>query len=284
MQEWNKMFWHVHVCVRVYRTDIYCYRNAFAHTHAHRLYIHLLASCTWNKQNQMKWIEMKQERHFTAGGGLLEIHVSVSIARMYYVSDRASQRVCVFVRCTKPFTLHSVMLRIEIIEVIRFQWVNHVSMRFVQFQLPLNVIMNASIHRYRFDGPSSSLPVPCHPLPLHACAYIFLWGLANICGSINTNKCKYIYLCSWPLQKLDARGSSQSFSIIMTNTFPSMYTLASSVALQPISNSLNDYCFSIMLDYDKSHLSPFQKSKIMLFLLLLPLCIILLYSSTHTQN
>lgn len=66
------------------------------------------------------------------------------------------------------------------------------------------------------------------------------------------------------------------------------YILASSVDLQPISNSLNDYCFSIMLDYDKSHRWPFQKSKSMLLLLLLlpmprllPLCIILFILDTR---
>lgn len=43
---------------------------------------------------------------------------------------------------TECCSIRIVMLRIEIIEVIRFQWVSHVSMRFVHFQLQLNVIMN----------------------------------------------------------------------------------------------------------------------------------------------
>lgn len=47
-----------------------------------------------------------------------------------------------------------------------------------------------------------------------------------------------------------------------------MHILASSADLQPISNSLNDYCFSIMLDYGRSHLPSTMQSKSVLLLLM----------------
>lgn len=96
------------------------------------------------------------------------------------------------------------MFRIEIIEVIRFQWVSYVSMRFDHFQLPLNDYYER-IHRYVICEvfSASELPVPC----------------------IHTHS--------------DRRSSYDKYLGVICG-------------FADISNSLNDYCFSIMLDYDKS--------------------------------
>lgn len=203
------------------------------------------------------------------------------------------------------------MLRIELIEVIRFQWVNHVSMRFVHFQLPLNVIMNASIHRYRFNVCSFSPPSPtiCLSLSVYLPLHVYIDTFARSYQYMQPNKCAHDSPLP-PQTTLKRRTEIRSPGngpLFLCNNDKYTYILASSVDLQPISNSLNDYCFSIMLDYDKSHLWPFQKSKSMLFLLLLllPLCFILFHSwntykchampchvvsslsrtnTTHTQN
>lgn len=106
-------------------------------------------------------------------------------------------------------------VRIQIIEVIRFQWVSNVSMWF-------------------------SITVKCYYERIHR--YVVCEVCWPMCGDTNTHAHTCIYLFNqW------APSYDKSIS-------------ASSADLPTISNSLNDYCFSIMFDYDKSRSISFDLS------------------------